>query len=148
MQDCFRQYPEIYAAELSEDEQEDEGIVPGDEKQQPPPVDGVSEGVARSETKATEAMPADSEKAVSDQTVAKKAQSSSKKAETTESDTAATTSEPAAGSSVSAPMKSFEDDDVQADSSLPNTPPPEAPEAINASHVPKAAFDATMANEK
>ncbi|CAK7265685.1 Oxidoreductase [Sporothrix epigloea] len=144
MQDCFRQYPEIYAAELSDDEQENESAEPGDQKQQTL----ASEALSPSEARPTDSSPAVSDKAVSENVASEKSAAPQQSADSAKSDTIAATSKPAPAPSTSeAPSNLFVDDVVQADSSLPPTPPPDAPEAISANHVPTAAFDATSANK-
>ncbi|CAK7204690.1 Oxidoreductase [Sporothrix eucalyptigena] len=137
MQDCFRKYPEIYGAELGDDEQEGEGN--GPDNQQPTPVEGVPEGVAASESQPADATPAPTEKA----TLAKKAPEITKHDATAESSTPAAT--PAAPEE---PAKAPKDDIVQADATLFRSPPEAAaPEAVDGDHVPKASFDATGANK-
>ncbi|CAK7210844.1 Oxidoreductase [Sporothrix curviconia] len=135
MQDCFRQHPEIYAAELA-DEEEGEGSIPDDQKQQAPPVEGVPEGVAASQPQsAADVTPAASDKAGP-------AKKTAKTTKTAKSD-ATGASAPAAPAT-----KTPKDDIVQADATLfHSTLAAEAPEAINDKHVPKAAFDATNANK-
>ncbi|CAK7217595.1 Oxidoreductase [Sporothrix bragantina] len=134
MQDCFRQYPEIYAAELNEDEQEGEGNGPDNQQQEVPAV----EGVAASESQPTDVKPAASEKAAP----AKKTAETTK---TSKSDATADSRKPAAAPAAG---KAPKDDIVQADATLFHSESPAAAhEAIDDSHVPKAAFDATGANK-
>ncbi|OAA67096.1 mitochondrial intermembrane space protein mia40 [Niveomyces insectorum RCEF 264] len=81
MQDCFRKYPEVYGAELADDEQEGDNDNGEQQPQQPVPVEGVAAADAaspaaadeiavsaaqRSPGKAAPAAPAPAEKAPAD----------------------------------------------------------------------------------
>jgi mitochondrial intermembrane space import and assembly protein 40 len=130
MQDCFRKYPEIYGAELQDDEQDGENAGP-DNQQQPGPVEGVPEGVAASESQSKSA----------DVTAAHSRPAPAEANPTAKSDATAKNSAPA-------PAEAPQDDVVQAEAShFGAIAEQEAVEAINDNHVPKAAFDATGANK-
>lgn len=135
MQDCFRKYPEIYGAELAEDEQDGENAGP-DNQQRPGHVEGVPEGVA-----ASESQPADVAAAHSESTPAKTTS-------TAKSDATAENSAPAPAAAPATPAEVPKDDIVQAESSYFDATAEQEPvEAADDSHVPKAAFDATGANK-
>lgn len=146
MQDCFRQYPEIYGAELAEDEQD--GEAGPDDQQHPGPVEGVPEGAAASEP--------------ADEALSGKATTPTKALESAKNDNAASTHEahqpaserstPLAAASTTAtpkpPAEAAKDDVVQAEVNPFDTPLEEnSGHNVDDSHVPKAAFDATGANK-
>lgn len=134
MQDCFRKYPEIYGAELQDDEQDGENTGPDNQQ---PGVEGVPEGVAASESQ-SQSKPADvTAAAPSEKTTTAETKPTAK------SDATIENSAPAPAAASEAPK----DDIVQAEASHFDATEQKPVEAVDDSHVPTAAFDATGANK-
>ncbi|KAL1897148.1 Oxidoreductase [Sporothrix stenoceras] len=133
MQDCFRKYPEIYGAELQDDEQDGENAGPDNQQ---PSVEGVPEGVAASES---QPKPASVTAAAPSETTTAETEPTAK------SDATAENSAPAPAPAAAA--EALKDDVVQAESSYFDATEQKPVEAADDNHVPTAAFDATGANK-
>lgn len=131
MQDCFRKYPEIYGAELQDDEQDGENAGPDNQQ---PGVEGVPEGVAASES---QSKPADVKAAAPSETTTAETKPTAKSDATAENNT------PAPVAASEAPK----DDFAKAEASHFDATEQKPVEAVDDSHVPTAAFDATGANK-
>ncbi|ERT01188.1 hypothetical protein HMPREF1624_02430 [Sporothrix schenckii ATCC 58251] len=138
MQDCFRKYPEIYGAELADEEQDADNAGPDDQRR-PGHVEGVPEGAAASESQ-LQPKPADV-------TTAQFEAAPTETNPTTKSDAAAENNAPAASAAPAVAAEAPKDDVVQAEANQFAKTEQKPAEAVDDGLVPTAAFDATGANK-